>query len=159
MKSMLAFVPAVLALAACNDGTQNAEVSDAQATATADDAPADAVGPPTDGPAPDATTAAAIPAAMHGRWGLVPADCTTTMGDDKGLMTVEAQTLRFYESRATLEEVLQSSANSLRGQFAFTGEGMEWQREMSLELAGDTLTRREYGEEASTEPLRYTKCA
>src|SRR6476659_3156800 len=35
--------------------------------------------------APDAA-AAAIPAALHGRWGLTPGDCTSTRGDAKGLL-------------------------------------------------------------------------
>src|SRR5688500_4994135 len=30
----------------------------------------------------------AIPAAFHGRWGMVPADCTSTKGDAKGLITI-----------------------------------------------------------------------
>ena len=32
-----------------------------------------------------------IPAAFHGRWGMVPADCTSTRGDNKGLITVDAE--------------------------------------------------------------------
>ncbi len=32
-----------------------------------------------------------IPAALHGRWGMVPADCTSTRGDNKGLLTITAR--------------------------------------------------------------------
>src|SRR5687767_670720 len=46
-------------------------------------APANAAVPGSTIPAP----AAAIPAALHGRWGLTPADCTSTRGDAKGLLT------------------------------------------------------------------------
>src|SRR5687768_11553061 len=63
--------------------------------------------PPANGvsaPAPPAgnqAPAASIPAALHGRWGMSPADCTSTRGDAKGLLVVSADGLRFYESRAT----------------------------------------------------------
>ena len=43
-------------------------------------------------------TATAIPASLHGRWGLTPADCTSTRGDAKGLLIVSADGLKFYES-------------------------------------------------------------
>src|SRR5688572_30753552 len=32
--------------------------------------------------------ASTIPASLHGRWGLTPADCTSTRGDAKGLLIV-----------------------------------------------------------------------
>ena len=38
-----------------------------------------------------------LPAAMRGRWGLTPMDCTSTRGDAKGLMIVGPSELRFYE--------------------------------------------------------------
>ena len=44
-------------------------------------------------PAPSA----AIPAALQGRWGLTPGDCTSTLGDAKGLLIVNSTELRFYK--------------------------------------------------------------
>src|SRR5215218_6684586 len=44
--------------------------------------------------------ASTIPASLHGRWGLTPADCTSTRGDAKGLLVISADGLKFYESRA-----------------------------------------------------------
>ncbi len=41
-----------------------------------------------------------IPASLHGRWGMTPADCTSTRGDAKGLLIVSADGLKFYESVA-----------------------------------------------------------
>src|SRR5687768_3461346 len=79
---------------------------------------------PANGPAPAA--AATIPAAMHGRWSLTPGDCTSTRGDAKGLLTITATELRFYESRAVPVGDVDTSADSISGDFAFTGEGMEW---------------------------------
>ena len=36
--------------------------------------------------------------ALQGNWGMVPADCTSTRGDNKGLLRITATTLQFYES-------------------------------------------------------------
>lgn len=102
----------------------------------------------------------AIPAAMQGRWGLVAADCTSTMGDAKGLLDVGPTTLKFYESRGTLGTVTEGDDDEIRAMFAFTGEGMEWQREMELELDDDgkTLVREEFGQDAAAGKLRYSRC-
>ena len=81
------------------------------------------------------------------------------MGDAKGLLEIDATRLTFYESVGTLDDVEQSSANAIRADFDFTGEGMEWERDMSLTLEGDKLVRREFGADALAEPLTYTKCA
>ena len=108
-----------------------------------------------------ATPATAIPASLHGRWGLVPADCTSTRGDNKGLLEVGPQTLRFYESRGTLGEGARASERSVRASFAFVGEGMEWTREMELRLLDGPdprLQRTEFGPEAMPEPLIYERC-
>lgn len=108
-----------------------------------------------------APAAQSIPAALHGRWGLVPADCTSTRGDAKGLLTIDATTLKFYESRATLGAIEESSDTRILAAFAFTGEGMTWQREVVLDAldGGRMLIRREYGEDAAPGPFRYARCA
>lgn len=101
-----------------------------------------------------------IPAAMHGRWGLASADCTSTRGDAKGLIEVNAGEIRFYESVGQVDAASQRSDSAFRATFAFTGEGMQWSREMQLVLGdgGQTLVRSEFGEEAIAEPLTYSKC-
>lgn len=145
-------------LAACNDTAPQpepaAEQSDAPSTPAAS-RPADAASGDRAVPA-----AAEIPAALQGRWGLVSADCTSTRGDNKGLLEVGPETLRFYESRGTLGEVTASQPDLVRATFAFTGEGMEWTREMQLRLIGgkDRLERTEYGPEAAAELLLYERC-
>lgn len=114
-------------------------------------------------PAPTATPSIAarvIPVAMQGRWGLVPGDCTSTRGDAKGLLLVEPTGLKFYESMAQLGAVAERSNNKIRATYAFTGEGMDWSRDMALELGndGNRLVRREFGAEAIAVPLSYTRC-
>jgi hypothetical protein len=102
-----------------------------------------------------------IPAAMQGRWGLVPADCTSTRGDAKGLIVVSARDIRFYESLAKIIKASAATPSSLRAEFALSGEGETWSREMALEIADDgkALVRRDFGPEAAPEPLRYGKCS
>lgn len=156
--SILLAATTALALAGC-DSTPD------EAPATADSAtpavPADADGTGAPAPAPSATAMpTAIPAAFQGRFGLVAKDCTSTMGDAKGLLEVSADKLKFYESVGTLKEITQATEGRIRGSFGFTGEGMEWQRDevMDLRDGGKVLVRREFGEGASPEAFTYTRC-
>jgi len=101
-----------------------------------------------------------IPAAIRGRWGLVPADCTTTRGDAKGLLVIDAVTLKFYESVGTLDVVKEVRESRVLASFNFTGEGMNWTRDEELDLRNDgkELIRTEHGSDAMPEPLHYTRC-
>lgn len=98
---------------------------------------------------------AAIPLALQGRWGLTPADCTTALGDAKGLLVINADELRFYESRAVPSGNVQTSGNTLNGDFEFTGEGQTWKKFESLQRRGHKLTRTESDPTAS---YVYAKC-
>ena len=91
----------------------------------------------------------------------MPADCTSTQGDAKGLLTIDATTLRFYESRATLGTIAEQDASRLVANFAFSGEGQQWTRTQVLDVQddGQTLGRREQGAEAMPGVLRYRRCA
>lgn len=111
-------------------------------------------------PAAAKPVTASIPDSLRGRWGLVPADCTSQRGDAKGLLIIYPDQLRFYESTAKLGETIKQAPDSIRANFAFTGEGSTWRREMILEVQdnGQRLMRREFGPEAMAEPLRYTRC-
>lgn len=102
---------------------------------------------------PGDSTSLTIPAQYRGRWGMVPADCTSTRGDAKGLLVIEASRLRFYESRATLRERRPAAATSFSGLFGFSGEGMTWSKVQTLTRSGDTLTRAD--DEGS---YTYTRC-
>jgi hypothetical protein len=96
-----------------------------------------------------------IPPRFQGRWGLVPADCTSTKGDNKGLMTVGRDRLSFYESRASVSKIEALSPTELKVSLAFTGEGQEWTQDtpLVLEQNGNVLTRF-----ADGQTLRYTRC-
>ena len=96
-----------------------------------------------------------IPAALQGRWGLTPGDCTSSLGDAKGLLVVNDSELRFYESRAIPGADAQADADSISGTFDFTGEGQSWSKFEALKLQGRDLVRTETKPAAS---FTYAKC-
>ena len=172
MKPILAAVPLVFLLGAvaCGknepvvDNAENASgldrvVAEANATAEAVHEVADET-PPAPGTNQQApvlaqpTPGGIIPAQYQGRWGMVPADCTSTRGDTKGLITVGDTTIKFYESTATLTKQRPAIATSFSGLFAFRGEGQAWEKVMTFTRTGETLKRAE--EEGS---YTYRRCA
>jgi hypothetical protein len=98
---------------------------------------------------------AKIPAALQGRWALTPRDCTSPLGDAKGLLVVSGSELRFYESRAIPSADVQTSATSISGNFAFMGEGQSWIKNETFELQQDKLVRTESDPMAS---FTYARC-
>jgi hypothetical protein len=97
-----------------------------------------------------------LPAALHGRWGLAPMDCTSTRGDAKGLLVIGPGELRFYESRAVPTADVQSDAGSAAGTFNFTGEGQSWAKYEALKVRQNLLIRTESNPTAS---FTYAKCS
>jgi len=99
-----------------------------------------------------------IPAAFHGRWGMVPADCTSTKGDNKGLITIGDKTIDFYESKGTLTKVTLNAPENFTATFAFTGEGQSWTNSQNLKLTGssNTLVR---SETDVAQSYSYKRCA
>jgi hypothetical protein len=102
----------------------------------------------------EAATAATIPAAYQGRWGMVAADCDPGRSDNKGLLTIGDRTLRFYESLGTLKEQRPAVATGFAGLYDFTGEGETWQKVIVFTREGSKLTRAEDGQRYT-----YTRCA
>ncbi len=105
--------------------------------------------------AADLHTSGTIPPALHGRWGLTPADCTSKRGDAKGLLVVSAEELRFYELRAVPAATAEADSDSINGNFSFTGEGQTWTKFETLESKNNTLVRTESNPAAS---YTYAKC-
>ena len=172
MRPVLAAVPLVFLLSAVacgknepvDDDAENAAGLDqvvAQANATAeavheradDTPPAPGTNQSEPSPVPP-TPGDIIPAAYHGRWGMVPGDCTSTRGDAKGLMTVGDTSIKFYESTATLTERRPAVATSFSGLFAFRGEGESWEKVMTFTRTGNTLKRAEKDGD-----FTYRRCA
>jgi hypothetical protein len=106
-------------------------------------------------PAQSSAPAAVIPAALHGRWGLSPGDCTSTRGDAKGLLIVGPDEIKFYESSAVPGSNTQAAADSISGEFRFTGEGQTWTKFEALALQQQELVRTESNPMAS---FTYARC-
>ena len=96
-----------------------------------------------------------IPAALHGRWGLTPGDCTSALGDAKGLLVINGRELRFYESRAVPSPGIDVEGDSITGNFRFSGEGETWTKFEKLERRDNKLVRTESNPAAS---FIYAKC-
>ena len=158
MKRAYLLVP-LLALSACggNDPVDD-QANNVEGLPTLNTpAPSPTGGPPANAVQENAPTAPAgtIPAALQGRWGLSPGDCTSSLGDAKGLLVVSPSELRFYESRAVPTANAQASSDSIEGDFDFTGEGQKWTRHESLEVRDDKLVRTERNPVAS---YSYARC-
>ncbi|SFP90084.1 hypothetical protein [Sphingomonas rubra] len=112
---------------------------------------------PTASPSPIAS----LPAAFRGRWGMVPNDCVPDRDDAKGLMTVSADTLGFYESRGRVTQAELLGPAAVRLDLAFTGEGQEWTRRTTLTLLDDGRTliaETPADPEPPMRSLRYSRC-
>jgi len=161
MKSIGLALAALLVLAACDGGTQSADVSTEEAEAAGNIVGNSSASKPSVEATAAAAATAEIPVPIRGRWGLVAADCEPGRDDAKGLLTIDADTLEFYESVGTIATITESAPNRVRAAFDFEGEGMTWEREVVLDVqdGGATLIRREYGTDAAPEPFRYTRCS
>ena len=161
MKALLCHAAiAALALASCSSNTDPSP-AETSAPASADTLAEQAAKPTSQVATGAVESEKSIPVALRGRWGMIRADCTSTRGDAKGLITVDASSIRYYESLAKLTKVSERSESALRAGFAFSGEGMTWQREVTLNLQdhGKILIKQEFGSDASPSPYKYTHCA
>lgn len=176
----LGLMAATLLLAACSGGNdeqppaETAEKAASAPVAPAPSAPAEpmpadadltyaadpALAPPAAPEAGIGSGAKAIPAAIQGRWALEAGDCAARAGTDLTALVIDAKTLRFFESAGDLARVRERSANRIVADYKFSGEGEQWDRLMLLALVdgGKTLVRRDYGEGAAPEPMRYRRC-
>lgn len=111
---------------------------------------------PTDPGRADPPAAAAIPAALQGRWGLAPRDCTSSVGAAEGLLVITAGQLGFHDSHAVPASDVQTDTDSISGQFAFNGQGRSWTKYEGLRVDNRRLTRTETNPTAS---FSYAKCS
>lgn len=159
------YLPGLLAAAAL---TGCSPEPDADAKVDAAASPEASLAAPATSPAPAAAPTAlpspiaefGFPAAMLGRWGLVPGDCDPSQGDDKGSLLVAPTTLTFYESRARITTITASEPARLRASLAYEGEGQSWKTEADLRLGegGKTLILAQTGPDAPREVLTYNRC-
>lgn len=154
---------AVAALAACDardpvaDEANNGEPAEIEALP-----PDESVATPTNelenGVTNEAAGAAGepIPASLHGRWALTPADCRRPVGGTEGAVLVTSKELRFYESIARPVANIETTADSISADFAFTGDGTRWTRHQALQVQeGNKLVRTQSRPAAS---FTYARC-
>ena len=144
------------AMAACEKRDPVADEANAvapSASVTDDSAGAVAGGPPPI--SADAEGGGVIAPALQGRWGLTPADCIPSRSDAKGLLTITADQIQFYESRGTPGTSIESNDSGISGNFNFTGEGQSWSKYVSLKLQHGGLVRTERSPMAS---YTYARC-
>lgn len=93
--------------------------------------------PPENAIAPNPDTA--IPAALHGRWGLTAEACAAERDDAPGLVTVAADRINFSDAIAVPQRISSSSLDSIEGEFAFAGPDRRWTRPMIWSVEGRQL--------------------
>ncbi|MBB4152175.1 hypothetical protein GGQ80_000051 [Sphingomonas jinjuensis] len=106
---------------------------------------------------PSPTKLSAIPAPFQGRWGLVPNDCDPARADNKGLVTVAANRLSFYESRAVPGSIAQTGPQRITATLAFSGEGQTWTKQAVLAIQDDGRTL-VFDQDDPPSSLRYQRC-
>jgi hypothetical protein len=150
----------VLVLAACgNSGPVDKQATKGSALPEVNAPAPSATGEPRGATRPGQATpapAVKVPAALQGRWGLSPGDCTAPLRNAKGLLVINSDELRFYESRGVPAADVEADASSIAGTFAFTGEGQSWTRYEALKLKRNVLTRTETKPMAS---FSYARCS
>ena len=101
-----------------------------------------------------------IPEPFQGRWGLTQADCTSTRGDAKGLLTISDARLTFYEAKGTLNKVIAVTDTSFAARYGFSGEGQTWLRTERFSLVKAELHRATDAEPGQEPPvnLTYARC-
>ncbi|WP_052215496.1 hypothetical protein [Sphingomonas sp. ERG5] len=148
----------VLASAACSPSpSDNQAAANIEATIAENQSSDAARGlPKSDAPNP-VRAARTLPPAFLGRWGITPADCDFSRTDTKGLVTVFADKLSFYDSTAKIDALTHRSQYKVTADLIFTGEGRTWTKRAALELvtAGTALLRTEQSPAAT---YRYERC-
>lgn len=155
-KTVLFAASLAVALAACSKAD-----NDPAGTATPDpELVTPAAAPAPDSSATPQASDRSIPVAFQGRFGLVAADCGPETGANKGLIQVSASDMKFYESIARLGTVQERSATHLKAGFAYSGEGMEWNRTVTMDTrdGGKTVLFEEFGDDAPKGARTYTRC-
>lgn len=101
-----------------------------------------------------------IPEQFRGRWGLNAEDCKPERASDaKGLLVIDDSRLTFYESKGTLDRIDEwQPATRFKANYGFSGEGMSWERVVTLERNGTQLRRTEDGSEEGPVDLTYRLC-
>ena len=98
-----------------------------------------------------------IPSAFIGRWGITSGDCLPAVSDAKGALKIASDSLRFYESKGSLEAITRHTADDVTVKLDMSGEGQHWTSVTHLVLSAGG-TRLERSEASSPTHYRYQRC-
>ncbi|MGN6269142.1 MAG: hypothetical protein ACTHM0_04525 [Sphingomonas sp.] len=96
-----------------------------------------------------------IPTSFVGRWGMTPADCDPDGPAVKGLLTIADDSLKFWESKGNVQQIVRHSPYDITLTLAMTGEGQSWTSttRLVLDAAATELVRTE-----DSHSYRYRRC-
>lgn len=116
-------------------------------------------------PVATSTTTAAqdrkLPVAFQGYWGRTPGDCALANVDAGGRLAIDADQLRFFERRASVDTLRELSATNVAATLAYKGDGARWrgQTRLTLEQGGTRLLLVEQGDALRPgQTIRYQRC-
>ncbi|PCG15342.1 MAG: hypothetical protein DI530_12750 [Sphingomonas sp.] len=97
----------------------------------------------------------ALPADYQGYWGVTPDDCELANTAATGRINIDADTIRFHESKARVQSIALRDPYALSAELRFSGEGAGWTRrnDFRLENGGTMLVRQD-----GAQVVRYRKC-
>ncbi|KQT32635.1 hypothetical protein ASG29_12890 [Sphingomonas sp. Leaf412] len=110
------------------------------------------VGTPTENAARDR----ALPKDFQGYWGITPDDCELANTAATGRINIDADRIRFWESRATVVDVVSRSTYAVTVDLRFSGEGQTWQKRTEWKLEGGSTAM--VRTDAGAAPIRYQRC-
>lgn len=149
----------LVAVAACHDSAKPTH-QDNQAAAAIDNAiAANSTAAQLQGlPVPQPTAHALayqIPTSFVGRWGMTPADCDPDGPAVKGLLTITDDSLKFWESKGNVQQIVRHSPYDITLDLTMTGEGQSWTSttRLVLDAAATQMVRTE-----DSRSYRYHRC-
>lgn len=110
---------------------------------------------------PSAAGARKLPVAFQGYWGKTPGDCALANVDAQGRLAIEADQLRFFRQRASVDALREVSANEVEASLSFKRDDTRWthQTRLTLEQGGTRLLLVEQGDAARPgQTRRYQRC-
>ena len=158
---------ALVMLSACSQGTADynqVEVPEREARADAaiqaaarqqGQATVARSGVPVASPTPTAARDRTLPTDFQGYWGATPNDCELANVEASGRINIDADTIRFHESKARVVGIERRSPYQVVADLRFSGEGENGTARtgLRLEAGGTTLIRTQDGE-----AVRYQRC-
>jgi len=96
-----------------------------------------------------------IPTSFVGRWGMTEADCDPDGSAVKGLLTITDDSLKFWESKGSVQQIVRHSPYDITLELAMTGEGQSWTSttRLVLDAAATELVRSD-----NSHSYRYQRC-